>query len=68
LICVSTNKLRHIKDIFIGENNSNGSDIVRQLKVSGNEIDKDKMLYEMIIIEYDTMLIVNNIGEYQLIN
>lgn len=68
IICVRTNKIPKTIGIFTGENNSSGSDIVRYINVLKDEgIRVSGKFFEMIIIEYDMIFVVEGIGKFKII-
>jgi len=68
VICVRTSKLNKMNGLFNGENNSMGSDIVRCIKTYDNPIKFLKQsFFELIMIEYDLLLIINGVGNIKII-
>jgi hypothetical protein len=68
IICVRTSKLTQTIGLFTGIDNSNGSDIVRSIQcLEGNNIDIEGEFYELILAEYDIILVVDGIGKFKII-
>jgi hypothetical protein len=68
IVCLRTNKLAKTLGVFTGENNSTGSDIVRYINQSTeNGIQVKGNFFEMIIVEYDLIFVVEGIGRFKII-
>ena len=67
LLCISTKKLTRTTGLFRGANNNTGSDIVRYILSENDGLTNPDNYYEFIMIEYDKIFIVKDIGQYKII-